>query len=860
MDGLSAAASVVALVQISGQIYNLCQTYYAGVKSAREDIRRLRDEVTSLQDVLNGVADLADSPASAKLAVLGLLNQPDGLVQQCQTELAGLTTKLADGQGNGTMKKFGMRALKWPFTKKDVDAIISIIGRQKALFHLALTTDITTLIVAIDQGITQLRHDFAASRVDNHQDKIIKWLSCTDPSSNHLAACKKCQPTTGEWFTKGSSMKEWMETQNSLLWLHGIPGCGKTVLSSTIIEEIKPHCDKPGSALAYFYFDFSDSEKQNLSNLLSSLLAQLYSKTPCLPEQMAELYAECNNGEHKASVTELTEALSMIMLEFDDQVFLVIDALDEFAKIGERDELLTLLGDINSWSLPTVHLIVTSRPEPDIKAVMMPLSNPEAIYIQGSQVQSDISFYIRNQLAEDPKLKKWPSEVKVDIEKALSARADGIKRNTLLKTLDNLPETLDDTYARILSEIDRNDMMEARRALLWLVFSARPLGVEKLAEAAVVDPESDPPFSPENRFLDPHGDILEILGSLVTTSVKPAQRGPHNGDPDDGDPDDGDSDDWSYDADSDNTEVKLAHFSVKDYLLSERIQSPKTAFFSATPVDGNSFIARSCLLYILHYTESYPKSTEMVSRFASDDVEKFPLLLCAYRLWYVHAKAVPARSRMSVDLIAFKLLVSSAASTAWLREDPYFSREFIPVRRPKEMYSELSLPLYCASSLGLEGVVRMLLELKVDTNTRWNSFGMTALSNAAARGYEGVVRLLLEHDGNIEVKDRWGNTALQIAAAREHESVVWLLLEHDANIEAKDRWGDTVLLHAASKGRERVVRVLLEHGANVDEKVRSEWTALHEATHSNFESVVRTLIEKGANINSKDGDDTLRCI
>jgi hypothetical protein len=143
MDGLSAAASVIAVVQISGKVFALCQTYYSEVKSAREDIRRLRDEVTSLQDVLTNVTDLADAPGSAKLSVLDLLNQPDGIIQQCQTELKGLATKLDTGQGNDKMRKFGLRALEWPFSRKYVDTTLSIIRRQKEIFNLALTADMT---------------------------------------------------------------------------------------------------------------------------------------------------------------------------------------------------------------------------------------------------------------------------------------------------------------------------------------------------------------------------------------------------------------------------------------------------------------------------------------------------------------------------------------------------------------------------------------------------------------------------------------------------------------------------------------------------------------------------------------------
>src|SRR5437773_9495870 len=105
MDGLSAAASVIAVVQISGQVFNLCWTYYSNVKDARNDIRRLRIEVTSLQVVLTKVAELADTPGSAKLSILNLLNQSDGPIQQCQTELVGLVAKLDPGQGKD--KQFG---------------------------------------------------------------------------------------------------------------------------------------------------------------------------------------------------------------------------------------------------------------------------------------------------------------------------------------------------------------------------------------------------------------------------------------------------------------------------------------------------------------------------------------------------------------------------------------------------------------------------------------------------------------------------------------------------------------------------------------------------------------------------------
>lgn len=141
MDPLSGAASIIAVVHISGQVFDLCRTYYMGVKEARKDIQLLRDELTSLQDVLTNVADLAEDRDSVKLSILGLLNQPDGPVQQCQKDLAGLVAKLEPGEGKGKMKQFGLRALKWPFSGKDVEKLLATLGRHKATFNLALTAD-----------------------------------------------------------------------------------------------------------------------------------------------------------------------------------------------------------------------------------------------------------------------------------------------------------------------------------------------------------------------------------------------------------------------------------------------------------------------------------------------------------------------------------------------------------------------------------------------------------------------------------------------------------------------------------------------------------------------------------------------
>ena len=188
---------------------------------------------------------------------------------------------------------------------------------------------------------------------------------------------------------------------------------------------MKEHCEKPDVALAYFYFDFNDTEKQKVSNLVSSLLAQLCNKLDNLPEQLKELYKRCNDGQQKAAIRELGAMLSLTLKSLND-VFVVIDALDECPKDGERGDFLKLIREIKSWSLLNLHLLVTSRQELDIEEALTHLLTDKATPIQDSEVESDIKLYIASELATDPKLRKWSSDVKEEIENTLAAGANGM--------------------------------------------------------------------------------------------------------------------------------------------------------------------------------------------------------------------------------------------------------------------------------------------------------------------------------------------------------------------------------------------------------------------------------------------------
>ncbi|KAI0293479.1 hypothetical protein B0F90DRAFT_1399013 [Multifurca ochricompacta] len=106
------------------------------------------------------------------------------------------------------------------------------------------------------------------------RDDLRRWLSPPDPSTNHNVARGSHHDGTASWFTRGNTYKQWKMT-GSLLWIHGKPGSGKSILCSTIIHEIEQLQETGAALMAYFYFDFKDIGKQDVRSLLSSILIQL---------------------------------------------------------------------------------------------------------------------------------------------------------------------------------------------------------------------------------------------------------------------------------------------------------------------------------------------------------------------------------------------------------------------------------------------------------------------------------------------------------------------------------------------------------------------------------------------------------
>jgi Cdc6-like AAA superfamily ATPase len=207
------------------------------------------------------------------------------------------------------------------------------------------------------------------------------------------------------------------------LWLYGIPGCGKTVLSSTIIEQLKQ--DATCQPLLYFYFDFNDKNKQSLDDLLRSFVEQAYQLQPDSRQPLEQLLTSHNEGSRQPSTSSLQSVLQL-MLYGVGSVSIVLDALDESEP---REELLAWLKTLAESKQIVCRLLITSRREEDIESALRCWTRAEnGIPIPKDEVNDDISAYVKDKVYNGDDLKRWRArpDLQKEIEIKLMDKADGM--------------------------------------------------------------------------------------------------------------------------------------------------------------------------------------------------------------------------------------------------------------------------------------------------------------------------------------------------------------------------------------------------------------------------------------------------
>jgi hypothetical protein len=209
-----------------------------------------------------------------------------------------------------------------------------------------------------------------------------------------------------------------------------------SLISSTIIEDIKTLCDASQASMAYFYFDFRNANKQGLHDLLPSLLTQLSARSTARCDNLLKLYSDHDNGKMQPSDSVLTKCLKdMLTLPDQRPIYLVMDALDESPITSgipsARESVLQLLRELVDLGLPKLHICATSRPEIDIRNAIEPLTSLRVSLHDQTGQKEDIAEYVGSIVYSnsDTNMKRWKKEDKELVVKMLAERAGGMYVN-----------------------------------------------------------------------------------------------------------------------------------------------------------------------------------------------------------------------------------------------------------------------------------------------------------------------------------------------------------------------------------------------------------------------------------------------
>ncbi|KAF7972345.1 hypothetical protein HWV62_18116 [Athelia sp. TMB] len=703
----------------------------------------------------------------------------------------------------------------------------------------------------------------AMKLIKEEKKAINEWMAAPDTSPTYKAAREKHQRGTGSWLVDGSIFEKWKAHPDSVLWLHGGPGCGKTIICSSAIENVKKSCRNKGLVgYAYFFFDGTSAQSKLAAHesMIRSLIMQFSDRLDWIHPALADLYDLEDKGRHQPLISSLEDTLLEIIKTFTS-AYIIIDALDECA---EQRKLLTWIQYITSQTSSSLHLLVTSRLEPDIKSCLRTLSTIEEMAIADEQASSDIREYINARLSE---VDGWTETQKELVRVALSRGAGGVFRwvalqfdQLLLKRclstaeleqrLMSLPKDLDAAYTKIIEQSPRP--ADLIRFLQWIIFGQREFTAKELAEVALINFDNGSntvPFCDSSRRYGSPDDVLRACSGLVV-EVKM----------------------WPGKITSYADEEMLAHLSVKEFLLSAEIPLLHTHSIRTNECLSHGVLAQTCLAYLLQFDkhESITKA----------NAESFPLAEYASKHCVFHVEqSIRSEDRNST----LKRLIEHLAALdtpyalihwTWLqgRDETW---DYV-LKRVIQLDNAAS-SLYYASIIGLTPLVDHLIKRGSDVNElggRWE----TALKAAAGDNHLEICKLLLEHGADVNATSERAGTALQLAASQPNPEFCQLLLEHGADVNATAGIHGTALQEASRSGHLEICQLLLEHGADVNamgggygfafqakmcerstglfrilskETARgASGTALQVASYRNRPEVCQLLLEQGADVNA----------
>lgn len=444
MDPLGATASVIAVLQLSSEVV----TYINSAVSATNERRRLREEVRACGYVLHQLKDEADDSEVGKAwsETIKALEAPGAPLARLWIALRTVRAKLQPKEG----PKRVLDNLKWPFSEKEVEKIIETIEREKSLLGLALNNECRKLIQEIKKSsreherrladladaigedskhshdqLAELKHNLDTLRV--HQDDqhtaevrrvILDWLAPMDYAPQQSDFINRRQVGTGKWLLDSAEFKAWKETDNETIFCPGIPGAGKTILTSIVVQELTTNfVSDENVGVAYIYCHFRRQNQQSADDLFANLLKQLADGRRSLPDSVSYLYNKYKDQRERPPLDEILATLQYVAALYS-KVFIIVDALDECQTASRKSFLLEIFA---LQAKCRANIFATSRPIPEVTEIFKGL---KSLGIRASK--EDVERYLEGHIGQLSAFDEWSQRLRDEIKTRISDAVDGM--------------------------------------------------------------------------------------------------------------------------------------------------------------------------------------------------------------------------------------------------------------------------------------------------------------------------------------------------------------------------------------------------------------------------------------------------
>jgi hypothetical protein len=353
------------------------------------------------------------------------LADPDGIVEGCRSTVEEISKGL-DGLSltNASQVTHSKRrrikgALQWGMEESKFRKLLDETMKHKSTITLAILGEITTDVKHI-KGKVEGIHD---KLTDEKRSRICDWVELINPTEIHHRAYRNHEKNTCQWVHRVEQWNDWISRQRRMIWLHGIPGAGKTVLASYLIEQTITHCRLQNNRRVvplYYYCSFVHG--QSMQSETFSFLRWIISQLCRQSEDIPSVIIESERHKDSLSLDQLKEALRKLIGRLD-VLYIILDGVDES---GSRDILLGLIHDLATQpSFGKIQLLVTSRRYGDIESVLRPLSDP-SLPMSNTAIDADIRGFVDATMQRNRHFKHWPHASLKNISRALVQGAQGM--------------------------------------------------------------------------------------------------------------------------------------------------------------------------------------------------------------------------------------------------------------------------------------------------------------------------------------------------------------------------------------------------------------------------------------------------